>query len=65
MTQSDQMPASGQFVAVYMHEGKAWSKTLRWASDGVLLSYNEYTDEFEPTVSAGWIRSLNPTYFTS
>lgn len=65
MTQSDQMPASGQFVAVYMHEGNPWAQTLRWSKQGVLMSYNESTDEFEPTVSAGWIRNLKPTYITA
>ena len=66
MNQSNKMPSTGQFVAVYMHEDRPWAQTLKWSNDGKLLTYNETDDEFEPfEVSLLWIEKFNPVYFTA
>ena len=45
MKQVDEMPTSGQFVAVWSGlDGKIWSDTLRWI-DGKIYSYEEFNDE--------------------
>ena len=30
ITQTSEMPTSGQFIAIWIHDGKLWSDTLRW-----------------------------------
>lgn len=35
MTQVDEMPISGQFVAVWVYGGKVWSDAYRWGEEGL------------------------------
>ncbi len=49
MTLTTVMPTSGQFVAVWIHDGTIWSSVYR--RDGNTFTiYNEDLDLFEPTV---------------
>ena len=34
----DEIPGSGQFVAIWCHDGQAWAATMRWI-DGVLFEF--------------------------
>lgn len=45
MKQVDEMPTSGQFVAVWEHDGEMWCETLKWKRDK-LFAYSREDDEF-------------------
>ena len=45
MKQVDEMPTSGQFVAVWQYNKKPWSEVYEWDCDGDLFTYNESADE--------------------
>ena len=45
MKQVDEMPTSGQFVAVWQCNKKPWSEVYEWDCDGDLYTYNETADE--------------------
>ena len=65
MTTTTEMPASGQFVAVYVYREQVWSLTLKWGDD-TLTMYNSHTDEYEETgLSATWLRNMNPIFITA
>ena len=44
---TDKPPTDGtQFIAIWMHNGHAWSGTYKFVH-GRLMFYNEATDDFE------------------
>jgi len=45
MKQVDEMPTSGQFVAVWQYNKLPWSNVFEWDYGGDLYIYNETADE--------------------
>lgn len=45
MKEQTEMPTNGQFVAVWVYDGKTWSTTYKW-ENGDLLRYDETEDIF-------------------
>jgi hypothetical protein len=44
------MPKSGQFVAIWVYDGKVWSGTYKWVK-GKILRYCREADEFLSTAT--------------
>lgn len=60
-----EMPDSGQFIAVYVHNDEVWAITIR-RKLGTILQYNEESDDFEDRgTSAQWLKSMNPIYYVT
>ena len=72
MKQVDEMPTSGQFVAVWIgFDGRIWSDTVKWKS-GSLYSYNlfndsidqsENNDNFTELETEDFYKSVSAAYF--
>jgi hypothetical protein len=52
MKSTDNMPETGQFVAVWEHNGNVWSGTYKW-KDSELLRYSVYQDRWLPIYLKG------------
>lgn len=64
MMQVDEMPSSGQFVAVWEHDGELWSDVLKWR-DGELFSYSKTgPDGFECEEDADFYLNKGAEYLT-
>lgn len=48
------VPTKGQFIAVWMFEGKPWSGTYQYDSEGCIEVYNENLDEWQPCEANAW-----------
>lgn len=70
------LPRSGQFIAVWVHNGRIWSDTLAWKTwntkkdrKGVagLYIYTRWSDEWTYVGEDNWISGterLHPQYMT-
>jgi hypothetical protein len=68
MKEVPEMPTSGQFVTVWIYNGKVWSGTYRWRGEN-LFQYEEKTDGFTYPIGMGgaaWDdESLERKFFTA
>lgn len=65
MKQVDEMPTSGQFVAVWEFNNLAYSSTLKWV-DGVLFGYscnNKPDDGFTAIANSDFYSIVCAIYF--
>lgn len=47
IVQVTERPTEGQFVEMWVYQGRLYSTTLRWVDD-VLLEYTDYHDDWVP-----------------
>ena len=63
MVISSQMPATGQFVAVWHHDGKLYSETLKWYGQR-LLRFRSYDDLWESEDFPGYYELADAKFVT-
>lgn len=66
MKSVNKAPDTGQFVAIWQHNGVLWSGTYRWGDDGLLEEYNCGDDDYFQLTSLevtawGYDASINET----
>lgn len=59
------IPESGQFVAVYAHDFKAWAAVYQVGLDGKIYYYDNEHDGFYDTISHEWLESMKPIYYVA
>lgn len=62
MKSTNNMPETGQFVAVWVHNGNLWSGTYKW-KNSKLRRYSVYQDRWLPIYLKGECFYNNPQTF--
>lgn len=64
MKQVNTMPASGNFVAVWQHNGQVWSTSYHLDADGYYTAYNEDENSyFDHEPDEKFFRENNAVFF--
>lgn len=66
MKQANHMPTSGNFVAVWQHNGQVWSTSYHLDADGYYTAYNESENSYfyaEPEEK--FFREHNAVFFVA
>lgn len=66
MKQVNTMPALGNFVAVWQHNGQVWSTSYHSDADGYCVAYNEEDNTyFDHTPDEKFFREHNAVFFVA